>query len=81
MRTAGPLAAAMMGVAAVLGAPEAAALPDCGTVAPWTMQCQRGTHTSINSSPNVVVNTGPFAGQPWLFPGYPVFGFGGWPVP
>ena len=66
---------------ALVGAPAAPALPDCGTVAPWTMQCERGTHTSINTSPNVIVNTGPFNEYPWLYPGYPVFGIGGWAVP
>ena len=74
-------AIAALGIAAVVVAPAAAALPDCGTIAPWTMQCERGTHTSINSSPNVIVNTGPFLEQPWLYPGYPVFGIGGWAVP
>jgi hypothetical protein len=68
-------------VLALVGAPAAAALPDCGTVAPWTMQCERGTHTSINTSPNVIVNTGPFNEYPWLYPGYPVFGIGGWAIP
>ena len=81
MRSAGPLAAAVMSVAAVLLAPQAHALPDCATVAPGTMQCERGTHTSINSSPNVNVSPGPFLEQPWLYPGYPVFGIGGWAVP
>jgi hypothetical protein len=66
---------------ALLSAPSAAALPDCGTIAPWTMQCERGTHTSINSSPNVFVSPGPFLEQPWLYPGYPGFGIGGWAVP
>jgi hypothetical protein len=83
MRTCGPLAAVAItaiGIA-VVGAPPAAALPNCGTVAPWTMQCERGTNTSINTSPNVIVNTGPFVEQPWLFPGYPIFGIGGWAVP
>ena len=81
MRIAGLLATAVMGVAAVLLAPHAHALPDCTTVAPMTMQCERGTHTSINSSPNVNVSPGPFLEQPWLYPGYPVFGIGGWAVP
>ena len=34
----------------------------------------------INTSPNVIVNTGPFNEYPWLYPGYPVFGIGGWAV-
>jgi hypothetical protein len=68
-------------VLALAGAPAAAALPTCGTVAPWTMECERGTHTSINTSPNVIVNNGPFNEYPWLYPGYPVFGIGGWAVP
>jgi hypothetical protein len=83
MRIVVPLTAAMtaaIGIA-VGGAPSAAALPDCATVAPWTMQCERGTHTSINSSPNVVVNPGPFLEQPWQYPMRPVFGIGGWAVP
>lgn len=71
----------MLGAAAILVAPEAHALPDCATVAPWTMQCERGTHTSINTSPNELVVPGPFLEQPWLYPGYPVFGIGGWAVP
>ena len=45
------------------------------------MQCERGTHTSINTSPNVIVNTGPFNEYPWLYPGYPIFGIGGWAIP
>ena len=73
--------AAAICIAAVVGAPTAAALPDCATVAPWTMQCERGTHTSINSSPNEMITPGPFLQQPWLYPGYPVFGIGGWAVP
>lgn len=85
MHIAGPLAAsatAAVGIAiAVAVAPAAAALPDCGIVAPFTMQCERGTHTSINSSPNVNISPGPFLEQPWLYPGYPVFGIGGWAVP
>ena len=81
MRTSGALAAvAIAPLAAVAIAPPAAALPDCGTIAPWTMQCERGTNTSINTSPNVIVNTGPFNEYPWLYPGYPVFGIGGWAV-
>jgi hypothetical protein len=67
--------------AAIVGAPTAAALPKCGVVAPWTMQCERGTNTSINTSPNAIVTPGPFLEQPWLFPAYPVFGIGGWAVP
>lgn len=84
MRTAGRLTTAVMaavGIAGVAGVPEAAALPDCATVAPWTMQCERGTHTSINSSPNAIVTPGSFLQQPWLYPGNPVFGIGGWAVP
>jgi hypothetical protein len=84
VRTAVPLAAgviAAIGLAAGLTAAPAIALPDCGTVAPGTMQCERGTHTSINSSPNVVVNTGPYQESPWLYPMYPQFGIGGWAVP
>jgi hypothetical protein len=52
-------------------------------VAPWTMQCehQHGANTSINSSPNPWTTPGPFLEQPWLYPGYPVFGIGGWAVP
>jgi hypothetical protein len=50
-------------------------------VAPWTMQCERGSNTSINTSPNPSVTPGPFLEQPWLFPGFPVFGIGGWAVP
>jgi hypothetical protein len=76
--TAGVIAA--IGVA-IAGAPAAAALPDCGVVAPWTMQCERGSNTSINTSPNPSVTPGPFLEQPWLFPGFPVFGIGGWAVP
>jgi hypothetical protein len=86
MRTVGPLLAGVLfaiGIA-VLDAPPASAtpaLPDCGTIAPWTMQCARGTHTSINTSPNVIINSGPFLETPWLYPGYPVFGIGPWPRP
>jgi hypothetical protein len=76
--TAGVIAA--IGVA-IVGAPAAAALPNCGVVAPWTMQCERGSNTSINTTPNAIVAPGPFLEQPWLFPGYPVFGIGGWAVP
>jgi hypothetical protein len=80
MRTVGPLAAAVAAaVASVLFAPAAGALPDCGTIAPQTMQCERGTHTGINTSPNVTVNTGPFLEQPWFYP-YPVRGINGWPA-
>lgn len=75
------LAAAALIVVALVSAPPAHALPDCATVAPWTMQCERGTHTSLNTSPNVNVSPGPFLEQPWLYPGYPVFGIGGWAVP
>ena len=83
MRTLGPLTAAVIAAIGIAlpGAPVAAALPECGTVAPWTMQCERGTNTSINTSPNVIVNNGPFSEYPWLYPGYPVFGIGGWAVP
>jgi hypothetical protein len=83
MGTTGPLTAgviAAIGIA-IVDAPAAAALPDCGIVAPWTMQCERGTNTSINSSPNPMTTPGPFLEQPWLFPGFPVFGIGGWAVP
>ena len=83
MRTLGPLTAGVLtaiGIA-ILSAPTAAALPNCGTVAPWTMQCERGAHTAINTSPNPYTTPGPFLEQPWLFPGVPVFGFGGWAVP
>jgi hypothetical protein len=66
-------------VVAIPLAPAAAALPDCGTIAPQTMQCERGTHTGINTSPNVIVNTGPFVEQPWFYP-YPVRGIYGWPA-
>jgi len=45
------------------------------------MQCERGSNTSINTTPNAIVAPGPFLEQPWLFPGYPVFGIGGWAVP
>ncbi|MFZ0832607.1 MAG: hypothetical protein WAM92_05890 [Mycobacterium sp.] len=75
------LAAAALIVAALLAAPPARALPDCATVAPWTMQCERGTHTSFNTSPNENVSPGPFLQRPWLYPGYPVSGIGGWAVP
>ncbi len=81
MRATALLAATVIGVAAVVFAPRAHALPNCTTVAPMTMQCERGTHTSINSSPNVNVSPDPFLEQPWLYPGYPVFGIGGWAVP
>jgi hypothetical protein len=69
------------GIASITVAPLASALPDCGMIAPRTMQCERGTHTSINSSPNVTVNTGPYLEEPWIYPGYPVVGIGGWAVP
>ena len=72
---------ATAGVATVVCAPAASALPDCAMIAPQTMQCERGTHVGINSSPNVAINTGPFLEQPWLYPAYPVFGIGGWAVP
>ncbi|HZQ32598.1 MAG TPA: hypothetical protein VFB19_12795 [Mycobacterium sp.] len=72
---------AALGVAAMAGAPFASALPNCAMIAPQTMQCERGTHVGINTSPNVAINTGPFVEQPWLYPGYPVFGIGGWAVP
>ena len=83
MHRAGGLAAAIIAAIgiAVLSAPAAAALPDCGLIAPWTMQCERGTHTSINSSPNPIATPGPFLQQPWLFPGYPTYGTGGWALP
>jgi hypothetical protein len=70
-----------IGIASIAAAPMAAALPHCGMIAPQVMQCKRGTHTSINTSPNVNINTGPFLEQPWLYPAYPVFGIGGWAVP
>ena len=70
-----------VGVASIAAAPVAIALPDCGMIAPHTMQCERGTHTSINTSPNVNINAGPFLEQPWLYGGYPIFGIGGWAVP
>jgi hypothetical protein len=70
-----------VGIASIATAPVAAALPHCGMIAPQTMQCERGTHTSINTSPNVSINTGPFLEEPWLYPGYPVVGIGGWAVP
>jgi hypothetical protein len=83
MRTVRPLIVGVLSAIgiAVLDAPAALAapaLPDCGTVAPWTMQCVRGTNTTINTTPNVFVSPGPFLEQPWLYPGYPVFGIGGW---
>jgi hypothetical protein len=83
MWTVGRLTAGMIAAigVAIASAPGAAALPDCGIVAPWTMQCERGSHTSINTTPNAIVTPGPFLEQPWLFPGYPVFGIGGWAVP
>jgi hypothetical protein len=68
-------------LASLASAPQAAALPDCGLIAPQTMQCERGGHTSINTSPNVTVNNGPYIEQPWINPGYPVVGIGGWAVP
>ena len=83
MRTVRPLTAGVLfaiGIA-ILDAPTAEALPKCGIVAPWTMQCERGTNTAINSSPNPITTPGPFLEQPWLFPGLPVFGIGGWPAP
>jgi hypothetical protein len=67
--------------AALIAAPIASALPDCANTAPGTRQCERGTHTQINSSPTVIVNTGPYLEQPWLYPGIPVYGIGGWAVP
>jgi hypothetical protein len=45
------------------------------------MQCERGTNTTINTSPNPYTTPGPFLEQPWLFRGIPGFGFGGWAVP
>lgn len=83
MRSMGLLTAAVMAAAgaSIALAPVAAALPDCAIIAPQTMQCERGTHVGINSSPNVIVNTGPFLEQPWLYPGYPLYGIGGWAVP
>lgn len=80
MPRAAVLAAALM-IPGLIAAPDADALPDCGTVAPWTMECERGTHTSINTSPNEFVVPGPFLQQPWLSPAYPVWGIGGWAVP
>jgi hypothetical protein len=68
-------------VAAITTAPVAGALPKCGMIAPQTMQCERGTNTSINTSPNVTINSGPYLERPWLYPGNPVFGIGGWAVP
>jgi hypothetical protein len=80
MRKVGLLAVAGTAAAAsILFAPAAVALPVCGTIAPQTMQCERGTHVGINTSPNVTVNTGPFLEQPWFYP-YPVRGINGWPV-
>ena len=81
MRTVGRLTAGVLSAIgiAILGAPVAEALPNCGTVAPWTMQCERGAHTAINTSPNPYSTPGPFLEQPWLFPGHPAFGIGGWP--
>ena len=73
--------AAALAMASLAIAPDAAALPDCGLIAPQTMQCERGAHTSINTSPNVTVNNGPYLEQPWINPGYPVVGIGGWAVP
>lgn len=70
-----------VGIASGAAAPMASAAPDCGMIAPRTMQCERGTHTSISTSPNVTINTGPFLEEPWLYPAYPVFGIGGWAVP
>ena len=83
MRTVGPLTAGVLSMlaVAVLDAPTAGALPNCGMVAPWTMQCehQHGVNTSINSSPNPWTTPGPFLEQPWLNPGW--FGIGGWGSP
>src|SRR5260370_8148599 len=83
MRKLAPPTAVMIGAIgiALVGAPAAAALPDCGTVAPWTMQCERGTHTSINTSPNVIVNNAPFNEYPALHPRYPFLRIRGFPLP
>lgn len=68
--------------AAVVVAPAAGALPRCINTTPTTTQCERGTHVQINTAPNVVVDNGPFFGQPWLFsPGMGVDGIGGWALP
>jgi hypothetical protein len=80
MRTVRRLTVAIaFGVAGIVVAPAAAALPDCGTIAPQTMQCERGGHVGINTSPNVTMNPGPFLEQPWFYP-YPVRGINGWPA-
>jgi hypothetical protein len=79
-RTLGRLTVALTATAAsIFFAPAAVALPDCGTIAPQTMQCERGGHVGINTSPNVIVNNGPLVEQPWFYP-YPVRGINGWPV-
>ena len=64
----------------ISGAAAARAAPECTQLTPTTTQCQRGTHTQINTAPNVFVNTGPFTQTPWT-PVPPVFGVGGWAVP
>jgi hypothetical protein len=74
-------ATAALGIAGIVGAPTAAALPECAIVAPQTMQCERGTHVGINSSPNVLIYDGPYFGQPWIYSYYPGFGIGDWAVP
>jgi hypothetical protein len=72
--------ASTVGVA-VAAAPTASAAPECTSTTPTTTQCERNGHVQINSSPNVVVNTGPFLQEPWLNTGIPVIGIGGWAVP
>ncbi len=78
-RSVATLVAAGVGVA-IVGAATAQAAPQCTKVTPTTTQCERGTHTSINTGPNVFVSTGPFTETPWT-PVPPVFGVGGWAVP
>lgn len=65
---------------ALAGAATVQAAPECTRLTPTTTQCVRGTHTQINTTPNVVVNTGPFSETPWA-PIPPVFGVGGWALP
>jgi hypothetical protein len=76
LRYLAPLLAAGTGVAVVV-APTAAALPECTNTAPTTTQCERNGNVQINTSPNVLVNTGPFLEEPWLFGIFGGIGLGG----
>jgi hypothetical protein len=66
LRYLAPLLAAATG-AAIVVAPIAAALPQCMNTTPTTTQCERNGNVQINSTPNVIVNTGPFLEEPWLW--------------